>query len=132
LIHKRILLFQLNRQIAAVTPEVKEVEGLLKEGRALAQQMENLRKISASPDKLLVLKNLTQIIPKNTWLYNVRLSKQVLEIAGISQSASELIPLLEKSGWLNKTEFVAPIVTDANKLEHFKIKAEIKGLETAS
>ncbi|AEB08681.1 PilN domain-containing protein [Desulfobacca acetoxidans] len=132
LIHKRVLLFQINRQIAAVTPEAREVEGLIKEGRALAQQMENLRNIGASPDTLLMLRNLTQIIPQNTWLYSVRLSKQVLEIGGMSQSASELIPLLEKSGWLKKTEFVSPIVTDANKLEHFKIKAEIKGLETAS
>jgi general secretion pathway protein L len=132
LIHKRVLLYQVNRQLAELMPEARQVEGLLKEGRALRQQMENLNNIGASPDKLLVLRNLTQIIPTNTWLYSVRVSKQVLEISGVSQSASELIPLLEKSGWLKKTEFVSPIVTDANKLEHFKIKAEIKSLETAS
>lgn len=132
LFHTRFHLFQVNRQIARLTPEAREVENLLTEGRTLAQQMTSLRAISASPDKLLILKNLTQIIPNNTWLYNVRLSKQVLEISGTSQSASELIPLLEKSGWLKKTEFVSPIVTDANKNEHFKIKAEIKSLEPAS
>jgi Tfp pilus assembly protein PilN len=132
LIHKRFRLFQVNRQIAQLTPDVREVENLLKEGRALAQQMSSLRAISASPDKLVILKNLTQIIPDNTWLYSVRLSKQVLEISGTSQSASELIPLLEKSSWLKKTEFVSPIVTDANKNEQFKIKAEIKSLEPAS
>jgi Tfp pilus assembly protein PilN len=132
LLHTRFLLFQVNRQIARVTPEAREVENLLTEGRALAQQMTSLRALSASPDKLVILKNLTQIIPNNTWLYNVRLSKQILEISGTSQSASELIPLLEKSGWLKKTEFVSPIVTDATKNEHFKIKAEIKSLESAS
>jgi Tfp pilus assembly protein PilN len=130
--HKRFLLFQVNRQILQLTPEAQEVETLLKEGRSMAQQLSTLSQIGTSPDKLVILKNLTQIIPINTWLYNVNLSKQVLEISGTSQSASELIPLLEKSGWLQKTEFVSPIVTDANKTEHFKIKAEIKRLEPAS
>jgi general secretion pathway protein L len=132
LIHKRFRLFQVNQQIAELAPEAREVENLLKEGRALAEQMSSLRTIGASPDKLVILKNLTQTIPTSTWLYSVRLSKQVLEISGTSQSASELIPLLEKSGWLKKTEFVSPIVTDANKNEQFKIKAEIKSLEPAS
>lgn len=132
LVHKRFRLFQVNRQIAQLTPEAREVENLLKEGRTLADQMRALHTIGASPDKLVVLKNLTQLIPNNTWLYSVRLSKQVLEISGTSQSASELIPLLEKSGWLQKTEFVSPIVTDANKNEQFKIKAEIKSLDPAS
>ncbi len=132
LIHKRYRLFQVNRQIAQLTPEAREVENLLKEGRALAQQLGTLSNIGTSPDKLVILKNLTQIIPNNTWLYNLNLSKQVLEISGSSQSASELIPLLAKSGWLQKTEFVSPIVTDANKNEQFKIKAEIKRLEPAA
>jgi general secretion pathway protein L len=108
------------------------VEGQLEESRALAKQMESLRKVGQSPDKLRVLKDLTILIPENTWLFNLRLSKQTLEVSGMSRSASDLIPLLEKSGWLQKTEFASPIVTDANKLEHFKIKAEIKGLEPGS
>jgi general secretion pathway protein L len=104
--------------------EAKEVESLLQESRALAKQMENLRKIRQSPDKLLILKNLTQLIPNNTWLLNLHLSKQFVNLSGMSSAASDLIPLLDKSGLLKKTEFASPIVTDANKLEHFKIKAE--------
>jgi general secretion pathway protein L len=132
LIHQRIVLYQVNRQLATLTPEAKQVESQLEESRALAKQMENLRKVSQSPDKLKVLKDLTTLIPDNTWLFNLHLSKQTLDISGMSRSASDLIPLLEKSGWLQKTEFASPIVTDANKLEHFKIKAEIKGLEPGS
>ena len=107
-----------------MSQEAKEVEGLLKESRALAQQMESLHKIAQSPDKLAILKELTQLIPSNTWLFNLRLSKQHVNLSGLSSAASDLIPLLDKSGLLKKTEFASPIVTDANKLEHFKIKAE--------
>jgi len=123
-IHTRVELFRVNRQIAGLSQEAKEVEGLLKESRALAQQMESLHKIAQSPDKLGILKELTQLIPSNTWLFNLRLSKQYVNLSGMSSAASDLIPLLDKSGLLKKTEFASPIVTDANKLEHFKIKAE--------
>lgn len=123
-IHTRVELFRVNRQIAALSQEAKQVEALLKESQALARQMESLHKIAQSPDKLAVLKELTQLIPSNTWLFNLRLSKQHVNLSGVSSAASDLIPLLDKSGLLKKTEFASPIVTDANKLEHFKIKAE--------
>ena len=132
LIHTPIELYRLNRQIARLAPEAQKVEGLLKESRALANQMASLRKIGNSPDKLKILNDLTRLIPDNTWLFNLRISKQYLEMDGMSKSASDLIPLLDKSGWLNKTEFASPIVTDANKLEHFKIKGESKSLEPGS
>lgn len=132
MIHKRVMLFQVNRQIAQLKPEAQKVERLLQESQSRAKQMESLRKIGDSPDKLRILRDLTRLIPDNTWLFHLRLHKQELNISGMSRSASELIPLLEKSGWLKNTEFVSPIVTDDRKLEHFKIKAEIKGLEPAS
>jgi hypothetical protein len=129
LIHTRVALYRTNRQITKLSREGKEVESLLQESRALAQQMESLRKIGQSPDKLMILKDLTQLIPDNTWLFNLRLNKQYVNLSGMSSSASDLIPLVDKSGLFKKTEFASPIVTDANKLEHFKIKAEFKGLE---
>ncbi|MFA5110738.1 MAG: PilN domain-containing protein [Desulfobaccales bacterium] len=129
LVQKRVALYQVNRQIVRITPEARVVEGLLTESRNLAKQMESMRKIGATPDKLQILRNLTRLIPDNTYLFTLRIHKQNLEISGLSQSASELIPLLEKSGWINKTEFASPIVTDASKLDNFKIKAEIRVLE---
>ena len=123
-IHTRVELFRVNRQIAGLSQEAREVESLLQESRALANQLESLRKVGQSPDKLKVFKDLTQLIPDNTWLVNLHLSKQSVNLSGISSAASDLIPLLDKSGLFKKTEFASPIVTDANKLEHFKIKAE--------
>jgi general secretion pathway protein L len=130
LIHTPLELYRVNRQIAKLSPEAKKVESLLQESRGLASQMENLRKIGNSPDKLKILLDLTRLVPDNTWIINLSLSKQYLDMDGMSHSASDLIPLLDKSGWLKKAEFASPIVTDANKLEHFRIKGESKGLST--
>ncbi len=132
LIHKRVLLYQVNKQLAKITPEVKQVERLLEDSRDQVKKLQSFRRMEQTPDKLKILKDLTTLIPANTWLFNLRLSRQTLEMSGMSKSASDLIPLLEKSGWLTKTEFASPIVTDASKLEHFKIKAEVKSLEPAS
>jgi len=132
MIHKRVLLYQVNQQLARLTPEVRGVEKQLEESRALAKQQQNLRHLEKTPNRLNILKDLTQLIPQHTWLFNLRINRQNLEMGGLSKSAADLIPLLEKSGWLTKTEFASPIVTDANKLEHFKIKAEIKDLELGS
>jgi general secretion pathway protein L len=123
-IHTRVELYRVNRQIAALSPEAKKVESLLQESQALAKQMESLRKIGQSPNKLKVLKDLTQLIPENTWLSSLQLGKQYVNLGGTSSAASDLIPLLDKSGLFKKTEFASPTVTDASKLEHFKIKAE--------
>lgn len=125
-IHKRVVLYQVNSQLAKLEPEARRVEVQLEESRGLAKQMENFRKMGSTPDKLRILKALTELIPDNTWLFNLHLSRQHLDISGMSKSASDLIPLLEKSGWLTKTEFASPIVTDATKQEHFKIKADFK------
>jgi len=132
LIHKRVLLYQVNSQIEKTAPQALQVEKQLEESRRLAKQIESLGKIGQSPDKLRILKDLTQLIPENTWLFNLKLSKQTLDISGMSKSASEMIPLLEKSGFLEKTGFASPIVSDASKFEHFKIKAELKNLEPGS
>jgi general secretion pathway protein L len=132
LIHKRVLLYQVNKELAQITPEVKQVEQLLEDSRDQVKKLQSFRRMEQTPDKLKILKDLTTLIPNNTWLFNLRLSRQTLEMSGMSKSASDLIPLLEKSGWLTKTEFASPIVTDASKLEHFKIKAEVKSLEPAS
>ena len=131
LIHARVSLYQVDRELARVTADARLAEKQLEESRALAKQLDNLRGLEKSPNKLGVLKDLTQLIPDHTWLFNLRISQQNLEMGGLSRSAADLIPLLEKSGWLTKTEFASPIVTDANKLENFKIKAEIKRLEPA-
>jgi Tfp pilus assembly protein PilN len=128
LISPRVELYRVNRQLAQLTPEVQKIERQLKESQSVEKQTASFQQLEQSPHTLEILKQLTEMIPKHTWLTQLRISGQTLEMSGMSKAASDLIPILEKSGWLTKSEFVSPILTDANKLEHFRIKAEIKGL----
>jgi hypothetical protein len=49
------------------------------ESRALAKQLNNLRHLGVS-NRLNVLKDLTQLIPAHTWLFNLRINRQNLEM----------------------------------------------------
>ena len=127
-IHPRLAIYRIDRELAALAPEVKKVEKQLTESRALAEQLKNLRgRLDQTPGKLLIMRELSRLIPEHTWLYQMRFSQRQVELSGLSRGATGLIPTLEKSGWFTKTEFASPITTDASGNENFKIKAEIKG-----
>jgi general secretion pathway protein L len=129
-LHPRIALYRVERQLANVAPETEKIEQQWKNVRELTQKLKEFQKQQQYPNKLVIIKGLTEILPTHTWLYQLRLSQKNLEISGESQSAAELIPLLEQSGWLIHTEFASPIITNAQKTETFKIKSEVKSLES--
>lgn len=127
-VQKKIDLWQVESQLAQLRPAVQQVEENLNKTEALRKQLQDIHKVAEQyPNALVLLKELTEIIPDHTHLYSFRLKKRQIEIAGRSASAADLISILEKSGYFTKTEFVSPIVSDDTGSEIFKIKAEIKG-----
>ena len=93
--------------------------------------MDNFMKILKSikkenPLKLPVLNELTKIIPQDTWLSEVMLKDNELEIKGLSESASKLIPILENSSQFLDASFNGSI-TKQKEGENFAIKSKIKG-----
>lgn len=126
-LHKKVALYQVERQLAQLAPEVQQIEQQLRQSRLLRKQLQELYKPwEQSPGALPLLKELTQIIPVHTYLVHLSLTQECVEMSGISNSASDLISILEKSGWFTQTEFASPIVTDATGAENFKIKGKIK------
>ncbi len=127
LLYPKISLMKVESQLARLQPAVQQVEQKLTEAQTLGKRLQDIQtKVEKYPSTLLVLKELTQIIPKHTYLYSLRTKKGQLEIGGKSSSAADLISILEKSGYFTKTKFVSPIVTDATGSEIFKINAEIR------
>lgn len=128
LVHPKISLMKVESQLAHLRPEVEQIEKKLSEAQTLGKQLQDIQnKVGQYPSALVVLKELTQMIPPHTHLYSLRARKGSIELNGKSASAADLIGILEKSGYFTKTEFISPIVTDDTGGEVFKIKAEIKG-----
>jgi Tfp pilus assembly protein PilN/Tfp pilus assembly PilM family ATPase len=117
-----------NKQIADLDGQLEAVKNQAVALQAIDLQHEQLKKSMAVfqvvenkyPQKLSILNELSNLLPKNTWLTGMRFKGNRLEINGISTSASELVPILEKSPMLEKVTFSGAILKEG-KREKFSI-----------
>jgi Tfp pilus assembly protein PilN len=116
------------RQIGPKKEEVRKVEALKKEADALNSEIASINDFKARPMDLNILKELTAVLPKNTWLTRVRITDTTVEIEGYASSATELLPKLEGSKYMRKVEFASPTFRDVRmNSDRFNIRMEITG-----
>ncbi|HTR45419.1 MAG TPA: PilN domain-containing protein [Thermodesulfovibrionales bacterium] len=127
-------LAEIDRQISLKKDEVKKVEALKKEIDALNKDIETIIGFKEDrPMVLNVIRELTSVLPKTTWLTRVRVTETTAEIEGYASSATELLPKLEASKLFRKSEFASPTFRDARmNADRFVIKMEIKGFKKPS
>jgi Tfp pilus assembly protein PilN len=124
-----------NAEIKKRRPAVEALEKLQKQRDDYRKEMVELEQIrSGEISKGEVLEELTRLLPNTTWIWNLKYNGKEIELSGFADSASDLIPLLDKSPLFEKVEFLAPVTKemqmrgDGNKeKERFKIKAKIEG-----
>jgi Tfp pilus assembly protein PilN len=124
-----------NAEIRNRRPEVEALEKLQKQKDDRRKEMAELDQIRLGEvSKVEVLEELTRVLPETTWIWNLKYNGKEIELSGFADSASDLIPLLDKSPLFEKVEFMAPVTKemqmrgDGNKeKERFKIKARIEG-----
>jgi Tfp pilus assembly protein PilN len=130
----------INAEIKKRRPEVEFVEKLQKQKEGLWREIFELEKIRAEEtSKIEILKELTQLLPNTVWIWNLKYNGKEIEISGFSDSASDLIPLLDKSSLFEKVEFLAPVTkerlmrgNESMEKERFKIKARIESRRVRS
>ena len=113
----------LDRDIAALEPEVRAVEKMVRDlesKRRLVTTLDGIETAAVRP--LPVLRELTELLPNDTWLTLVSLEAKGVELTGQANTASALIPLLENSARFERVEFASP-VTRGRDREQFRIQA---------
>ena len=121
-------------------PEVEAVERLQKQKEELGKEISGLGKVKMDEvSKIEILRELTQILPSTIWIWNFKFTGKEIEISGFADSASDLIPLLDKSPLFEKVEFMSPVTKErvmiggeAKEKERFKIKARVESRGTGS
>lgn len=118
----------LDQQMVFKKIEVKKVEALKKEIGRVSEELTLIEHFKQSkPLALNIFKELTVILPRNTWLTRVRLTDTQVNIEGYAPSASALIPRLDDSKWFTKVEYAAPTFRDPRlNVDRFQIKMEIE------
>ena len=120
----------IDREIAARRYEVKKIEALKKDLEGMEKEIAIIETFKTSkPVMLDLLKEMTRILPTNTWLSRIRFTESTVEIEGYAASATEILPKLEVSGHFKKVEFASPTARDVRlNADRFSIKMEIEGL----
>ena len=95
-------------------------------GSSPAQQLLEQRK-RATPSAVIVLEALSRLLPDHTYVTELRIEGDKLQIIGITHDAPQLIRLIEQSPNFTRATFFAPTTSTAGEPgEHFHIEAQIK------
>ena len=130
----------LRSEVKKRKPEIETIEKVQKQRGELAKEISEFEKITRGEvSKIEILKELTEILPSSVWVWNVKYSGAEIELSGFADSASELIPLLDKSPLFEKVEFLAPVTKERDRRiggekerERFKIKMRLEGRRAGS
>jgi hypothetical protein len=118
---------RIDAEIARLEPQVRATERVLRElerKRKLVTTITGLEAAAIRP--LPVLRELTDLLPNDTWLTTLSLDAKGVEVTGQAAAASALIPLLENSPRLERVEFSSPVTRGRDK-EQFRIRATWEG-----
>jgi|WetSurMetagenome_2_1015567.scaffolds.fasta_scaffold08349_6 Tfp pilus assembly protein PilN len=120
---------EIDHQIDIRKDEIRKVEALKKEIDALQADINTINDFKhGRPMALNILKELTTILPKSTWLSRLRIGETTVDLEGYASSASGLLSRLESSSYFKKAEFASPTFRDVRmNADRFNIKMEIEG-----
>jgi general secretion pathway protein L len=101
----------------------------MRTGPAAAMSAQRLleRRKQTTPSNVIVLEALSQILPDHTYLTELRIEGDKLQIGGVTRDAAALIGLIEQSPHFEHAAFYAPTTrTPGDPGERFHIEAHIK------
>jgi len=126
IIHQNVTLASLNEQLTEVKKQAESLQEIDREYDYLGGFVNTLNSIENKyPSKLPILAELSKTLTKDTWLTNIKIDKNNMEISGYSKTASKLVPIIENSRYFKKTRFVGAI-TNRKEGEKFTIRTELQ------
>jgi general secretion pathway protein L len=114
---------ELQRQIAGRRAAMRRIDVT---GAPPAQRMLERRK-RETPASVMVIEALSQILPDHTYVTELRIEGDKLQVIGVTQDAPSLIRLIEQSPHFTRATFFAPTTrSSGDPGERFHIEARIQ------
>jgi general secretion pathway protein L len=86
-----------------------------------------VRRKRMTPSSVMVLEALSTILPDNTYVTELRIEKDKLQLVGVTQDAPSLVKLIEQSPHFTRATFFAPTTRSANDPgDRFHVEARIR------
>jgi len=127
-VQNRALARSLDQQIQSMKNPVDRVQSYRTRSEALNKKVKALEELLDGRDmNLEILRELTTVLPTDSYLQSYRCTDGVITISGFSSSASDLIPKLEKSALLKDVAARGVIYKDASVgKERFTFEARLE------
>ncbi len=118
----------IDRELADRREEVRKIEALRNSLEGMEKEIAGIETFKSSRVMTLdLLREMTAVLPKDTWLSRLRITDSTVEIEGYAASATEILPKLETSGHFKRVEFAASTSRDTRlNADRFTIKMEIE------
>jgi Tfp pilus assembly protein PilN len=121
----------MNRALQRLAAPAQQVRRQERESSAIEARAAVLANLQTSNwQKLRLLEQLTNLLPEGTWLQELHIGEDTVEIYGFSDRAADLVPPLENSPYFAQVEFTAPITRDNKNKEIFRIRMRLKHAAT--
>jgi general secretion pathway protein L len=130
-VKERFYLAELTGSVNALKGRVNKIEQMKEEIAEIEKTINSVEKIKVDEtSKLDLLKELTEIIPEEMWLtrfsYSENKGERKIDLSGFAIAASEIIPILEESEFLEDVKFKSSIVKDKSTgKEKFNLTATV-------
>lgn len=133
-------LYQRQQTLARVQSELQQLKARTEQARGVSTELERLQTSRAflleqqrqAPRLLLLLDELTGLLPDHTWLMRFEDSGNSFRLDGESAEASALIGLLEQSPLLENVRFGSPVTSNPSTAkDRFSLVAERSKAEPA-
>jgi general secretion pathway protein L len=115
--------------------QITERRAALRPGRDAASEASRdlERHKHETPSSVIVIEALSQVLPDDTYLTELRILGDKLQIVGVTKDAPALIRLIEQTSHFSRATFFAPTTRSASEQkEHFHIEAHIEPVYTPS
>jgi len=128
IVQNRALARSLDLQIQGLKNSVDRVQAYRAQSEAMNKKIKAVEELLNGRDmNLEILRELTTILPNDSYLQSYRCAEGVITISGFSSSASDLIPKLEKSPLLKDVVAKGVIYKDASVgKERFTFEARLE------
>jgi general secretion pathway protein L len=128
MVQNKILVADLDKVIASQKDPVDEVQKLRTQAEAQETKIKFFEDILCKKDmNLEILKELTELLPPDTYLSNYTYRDGNIQMIGLAGSASDLVPKLERSPLLKDVGLTGTIIKDQQTgKERFTINAKLE------
>jgi general secretion pathway protein L len=117
----------LSRRIAAQRASLRSGRDAVRDSALAALE----RRRHETPSSVIVLEVLSQILPDHTFVTELRIQGDKMQVIGVTRDAPSLIRLIEQSPHFTRATFFAPTTRSPSEPgEHFHIEARIEPVFT--